>query len=103
MNRLKTGDKVIVIAGKYKGKTGEIMKICEHNRVIVSGINMIKKSMKPNPQQNQPGGLIDKEAPVHASNVALHDGNKASRVGFRVEADNKKVRYYKTNNAMVSN
>ena len=101
MQKIRKGDTVIAITGKYKGKTGEVLKICEDGRIIVEGINVVKKSVKPNPNLNQPGGIIDKEIPIHISNVSLYDGSKASRVGIRVSDDNKKERFYKTTNEVI--
>ena len=90
-------DSVIVIAGKHKGKTGRVLRvITEKNRVLVQGVGLIKKHVKPNPQRNIKGGIAEQEAPIHISNVALVDGNgKPTRAGTRVE-DGKKVRFAKT-------
>ena len=91
MAKIKRNDQVIVIAGKDKGKTGRVLRvIVDKNRVLVEGVGMIKKHMKPNPQRNTAGGILEQEAPIHISNVALLDseGNK-TRVGFRVEGDTK--------------
>ena len=91
MAKIKRNDQVIVIAGKDKGKTGRVLRIIvDKNRVLVEGVGMIKKHMKPNPQRNTAGGILEQEAPIHISNVALLDseGNK-TRVGFRVEGDTK--------------
>lgn len=93
---IKTGDKVRVISGKDKGKEGTVKKtLTDKNRVIVEGINMIKKHQKAS-QANPQGGIIDTEAPIHVSNVMLLDpsNNEPTRVGFRVE-DGKKVRFAK--------
>jgi large subunit ribosomal protein L24 len=79
--KLKKGDQVVIIAGKEKGKTGTVTKVSPStNRVVVGGLNIIKKATKPNPQTGEGGGIIEKEAPIHASNVAFVDGSgKASR------------------------
>ena len=97
MQKIKRDDRVIVIAGKDKGKTGAITRIMDDGRMYVSGINMIKKHTKANPQMGTPGGIIEKEAPIQASNVAIYNSstNKADRVGIK-EADGKKVRVFKS-------
>lgn len=105
MKRIKSGDTVIVIAGKSKGHVGKVMQIIAQS-VIVEGANLIKKHVKPNPQLEQKGGIVAKEAPFHVSNVAVLNpvSKKADRVGFRfVEKDGKKhkVRYFKSNNELV--
>lgn len=104
MKRIKKGDEIVVLAGKYKGKTGAVLDILLNDKVLVSGINMIKKCVKPNPQANETGGIIEKEAPIHISNVSLFDVNtkKPSRVGFRVLEDKTKVRVYKSSNEIVA-
>ena len=100
--KLKTGDKVIVIAGKDKGKEGKITKTLRaENKVVVEGVNIIKKHMKPT-QQDPDGKIIEREAPIHVSNVMLYDtkAKKASRVGYQV-VDGKKVRVYKKTGNIV--
>ena len=102
MLKIKRGDEVIVIAGKDKGKRGTVDTIRKDGRLLVSGVNMVKKHTKANPQAGVQGGIIDQEAPIHASNVALFNPQteKADRVGIRVE-NGKKVRFFKSNNALV--
>ena len=102
MNKIKSDDEVIVIAGKDKGKRGKVMQIVGDDRVLVSGINMMKRHTKPNPQAGVAGGIVEKEAPLQISNVAIFNSatNKADRVGFRVEGD-KKVRYFKSSGELV--
>ena len=102
MQKLKKDDRVIVIAGKDKGKTGAITRIMDDGRLRVSGINMIKRHTKGNPQMNQPGGIIEKEAPIQISNVAIFNAatSKADRVGFKVDGDTK-VRIYKSNGEAI--
>lgn len=97
MQKIKKDDQVIVITGKDKGKTGAVTRILDDGRVYVSGINMIKKHQKGNPQMGEPGGIIEKEAPIQASNVAIYNSstNKADRVGIKVE-DGKRVRVFKS-------
>ena len=93
MKKLKTGDKVVVVSGSNKGKEGKITKILD-NKVIVEGVNIIKKHQKPN-NENPQGAIVEKEAPIHASNVQVLDKNGvAGRVGYKF-VDGKKVRYNK--------
>lgn len=105
MKRIQSGDLVIVTTGKSKGHVGNVMKVLG-SRVFVTGANLITKHVKPNPQLNERGGLIKKEASVDVSNVALYNPitKKADKVGFRyLEKDGKKhkVRYFKSNNEIV--
>lgn len=105
MKRIKKSDTVIVIAGKSKGHIGEVLRV-EDDKVVVEGANLVKKHVKPNPQLEQKGGIISKEAPLHISNVALYnpDEKKADKVGFKtIEKDGQqyKVRYFKSNNEIV--
>lgn len=105
MKRIKSGDTVIVIAGKSKGHVGKITGVFGGS-VIVEGANLIKKHVKPNPQLEQRGGIISREAPLDASNVAIYNpvSKKADKVGFKyLEKDGKKhkVRYFKSNNEMI--
>jgi large subunit ribosomal protein L24 len=101
MNKIRTGDEVIVTTGKDKGKRGVVLAIGEE-RVTVEGINIAKKHVKPNPMKGTTGGVEAKAMPLHISNVALVDANgKASRVGIKVEGD-KKVRFLKTTGAVLS-
>ena len=98
MQKLKKDDRVIVIAGKDKGKTGTVTRIMDGGRLYVSGVNMVKKHTKGNPQMNQPGGIIEKEASIQASNIAIYNSstNKADRVGIKELDDGKKVRVFKS-------
>jgi large subunit ribosomal protein L24 len=102
MAKIKRDDEVIVLAGKDKGKRGTVRKVLDDDRVLVSGINMIKKHTKPNPQAGVAGGIVEKEAPIQISNIAIFNPNskKADRVGYRVE-DGKKVRVYKSNGDVI--
>ncbi|EED30795.1 ribosomal protein L24 [gamma proteobacterium NOR5-3] len=102
MLKIKCDDEVIVLAGKDKGKRGKVRKIVDENRVIVSGINMIKKHTRPNPQAGVQGGIVEREAAIQVSNVAIFnpETSKADRVGFRVD-DGKKVRFFKSNGAAL--
>ena len=102
-SKIRRDDEVIVLAGKDKGKTGKVTKVLvEDSKVFVEGINLIKKHQKPVPQLQQPGGIVEKEAPLNVSNIAIVNPatGKADRVGFRVE-DGKKVRFFKSNNEII--
>ena len=103
MRKIRKGDDVIVIAGKDKGKRGNVMKLLDDGRVLVDGVNIVKKHVKPNPNKGQAGGIIEQEAPLHISNVALFDtaSGKASRVGIKTLEDGTRVRYYKTSGEVV--
>tara|TARA_Y100000768_G_scaffold369400_1_gene334257 strand:- start:293 stop:610 length:318 start_codon:yes stop_codon:yes gene_type:complete len=103
MNRLKKGDSVIVIAGKDKGKKGEILRIIEPDRLIVSNVNIAKKHVKPNPNKNENGGIIEREMPLHISNVMMFNPitKKGDKIGFKSLEDGKKVRIYKSNDEVV--
>lgn len=103
MRRIKTGDDVIVIAGKDKGKQGRVVRVLKDDRVVVENINLAKRHTKGNPMLNQPGGIVNKEMPLHISNIALFnpETGKADRVGFKTLEDGKKVRYFKSNNEVV--
>ncbi|MFC0180830.1 50S ribosomal protein L24 [Thorsellia kenyensis] len=100
-SKIRLNDEVIVITGKDKGKRGKVKQMLT-GKVVVEGINMVKKHQKPNPNLNQPGGIIEKEAALDISNVALFNTatGKADRVGFKFE-DGKKVRFFKSNNEIV--
>ncbi len=101
--KLRRDDEVVVIAGKDKGKRGKITRVMSDGRLIVSGVQVVKKHQKPNPQMEIPGGIIEKEAPIDASNVAIWNAsaNKADRVGFKVLEDGKKVRVYKSSGEVI--
>ena len=103
MNKIKKGDDVIIIAGKDKGKRGNVLRVLENGRVMVDGINIVKKHVRPNPQAGEQGGIVEQEAAMDISNVALYDAasGKASRVGIKVLEDGKKVRVYRTSGEMV--
>ena len=101
--KIRRDDEVVVLAGKDKGKQGKVLKVLpSEDRLIVEGVNLVKKHQKPNPQLNVPGGIVEKEASIHVSNVAIVNPatGKADRVGFRFE-DEKKVRFFKSNGELV--
>lgn len=97
MQKIRRDDEVIVIAGKDKGKRGKVIKVLADDRLVVGGVNLVKRHTKPNPMLNQQGGIVEKEAPLHVSNVAIFNAetNKADRVGFKVE-EGKKIRVFKS-------
>tara|TARA_B110000977_G_C11057633_1_gene484729 strand:- start:55 stop:366 length:312 start_codon:yes stop_codon:yes gene_type:complete len=102
MNKIKSEDEVIIIAGKDKGKRGKVTRIMDDGRLMIAGINMVKKHTKPNPQAGVAGGIIEQEAAIQSSNVALYNAStdKADRVGIRTD-DGVKVRFFKSNNELV--
>jgi len=102
MKKIRKGDEVIVIAGRDKGRRGTVVKVID-NQLVVENINMVKRHTKPNPQRNVPGGIVEKEAPLHISNVMLWNPitKKGDRVGMKTLADNRKVRVFKSNKEVV--
>ena len=104
MRKIRKGDNVVVIAGRDKGKRGDVSRIVGASHVIVNGINTVKKHTKPNPMKNQPGGIVTREAPIHVSNVAIWNPvtQKPDRIGFRVLEDGRKVRFYKSNGEQIN-
>ena len=98
MNKIKRNDRVIVITGQDKGKTGSVTRLLGDGRAFVSGVNMVKRHTKGNPQVNQPGGIIEKEAPIQLSNISIYNSatNKADKVGFELLESGKKIRIYKS-------
>lgn len=105
MKRIRSGDTVIVIAGKSKGHVGKVTKVFGDD-VVVEGANLIKKHVKPNPQLNQQGGIISREAPLNVSNVAIYNpvSKKADKVGFKYlekDGNKQKVRYFKSNDEVI--
>jgi len=103
MRKIKRGDNVIVIAGRDKGKRGEVTHTVGVDYVLVAGINQVKRHTRPNPMKNQPGGIITKEVPIHVSNVAIWNPvtRKADRVGSRRLDDGRKVRFFKSNGEVI--
>jgi large subunit ribosomal protein L24 len=102
MKRIRKGDQVVVIAGKNKGQKGEVIRILDQ-KVVVQNVNMVKRHTKPNPQANQPGGIIEREAPIHASNVMLFNPatSKGERIGVKTLDDGRKVRIYRSSGEVV--
>ena len=103
MNKIRKGDEVVVIAGKDKGRRGSVLKVLEKDRILVENVNMAKKHQRPNPNANVTGGIVDKEMPIHISNVMLYNPvtKKGDRVGLRKLEDGRKVRFFKSNNEVV--
>ena len=102
MNRIKKGDQVVVIAGKDKGKQGEIVRV-DGDRVVVANVNMIKRHTKPNPQGGQPGGIVEREAAIHVSNVMLlnQTTGKGERIGTKILEDGRKIRVFRSSGEAV--
>ena len=102
MNRIKKGDQVIVIAGADKGKKGEVVRVAG-DKLVVSNVNIVKRHTKPNPQAGQPGGVIEREAPIHISNVMLFNPatGKGERIGFKVLEDGRKLRVFRSSGEAI--
>ncbi|TSE19716.1 50S ribosomal protein L24 [Tepidimonas alkaliphilus] len=98
MNKIRKGDEVIVIAGRDKGKRGRVLRRVDEQRVVVEGVNIVKKHVRPNPLKGVAGGIIEKTMPIHQSNIAIYNPatGKADRVGIKILADGTKVRVYKS-------
>ena len=103
MKKIKKNDRVVVIAGRDKGKTGSVTRLLDDGRAYVSGINIIKRHTKGNPQLNQPGGIIEKEAPIQLSNISIYNSttNKADKVGFQMLDSGERVRVYKSTGVKI--
>ncbi|MFN5722424.1 MAG: 50S ribosomal protein L24 [Betaproteobacteria bacterium] len=98
MNKIRKGDQVIVLTGRDKGKRGTVTLRVDEDHIVVEGVNVVKKHVKPNPMKGTTGGVIDKTMPIHQSNVAIYNAStgKADRVGIKVLADGKKARVFKS-------
>jgi len=103
MRKIKRGDNVVVIAGRDRGKRGDVKATVGDSHLLVAGVNQVKRHTRPNPMKNQPGGIVAKEMPIHVSNVAIWNPitKKADRIGFRTLQDGRKVRIYKSNGEMI--
>nr|WP_246181643.1 50S ribosomal protein L24 [Dechloromonas hortensis] len=104
MEKIRKGDEVVVITGKDKGKRGTVLRRVDEEHVLVEGVNRAKKHVKPNPVKGVAGGIVDKDMPIHLSNVALFNPatKKADRVGFKALDDGRKVRVFKSNGELVN-
>ena len=103
MQRIKKGDDVIVISGRDKGKRGNVLRVLGNGRALVDNVNLMKRHTKANPNTGETGGILEKEAPIQLSNIALYNpvSKKGERVGFKTLEDGRKVRYFKSNNEVV--
>lgn len=103
MQRIRKGDEVIVIAGRSKGQRGHVLRVLDEDRMLVENVNMIKRHTKPDPQRQQPGGIVEREAPIHASNVMLYNPatDRGDRVGYKVLDDGRKVRVFRSTGEVV--
>ncbi len=103
MQRIKKGDEVMVISGRDKGKRGTVLRRIDAEHVVVEGVNRVKKHQRPNPMKNLTGGIVDKDMPIHVSNIALFNPatQKADRIGFKSLEDGRKVRVFKSNGEQV--
>lgn len=104
MEKIRKGDEVVVVTGKDRGRRGTVLRRVGEEHVLVEGVNRAKKHVKPNPIKGQAGGIVDKDMPIHLSNVALFnpDTKKADRVGFKMLDDGRKVRVFKSNGELVN-
>jgi large subunit ribosomal protein L24 len=103
MERIRKGDEVIVVSGRDKGKRGTVLRRVDAEHVVVEGVNRVKKHQRPNPMKNISGGIVDRDMPIHVSNVALFNPatKKADRVGFKTLDDGRKVRVFRSNGEQV--
>jgi large subunit ribosomal protein L24 len=103
MQKIKKGDEVIVIAGRDKGKRGTVLRVVDGEHLLVEGANRVKKHQRPNPLKGTTGGIVDKELPLHVSNVAIFNPvtKKADRIGTKVLDDGRRVRCYKSNGEVL--
>ena len=103
MNKIKKGDEVIVLTGKDKGRRGQVLNVIKNRKVLIENVNLVKKHQKGNPNTGEASGIIEKEMPIHVSNVMLFNPitKKGDKVGFRILEDGKKVRFFKSNNEVV--
>jgi large subunit ribosomal protein L24 len=103
MKRIRKGDEVIVITGRSKGQRGHVLRVVGEDRLLVENVNMVKKHQKPNPAMNQSGGIVEKESPIHVSNVSLYNPGtgKGDRVGVKTLEDGRKVRIFKSTGEAV--
>ena len=103
MNRIRKGDEVVVLAGRDKGKRGTVLRRVDAEHVVIEGVNRVKKNQRPNPMKGVSGGIIDKDLPIHVSNVALFNPatKKGDRIAVKTLQDGRKVRIFKANDEQV--
>lgn len=103
MNRIRKGDTVVVMVGKDRGRQGTVLRMLSDNRVVVEGLNLVKRHTKPNPQAGLQGGIVEREAPLDLSNVQIYNPTtqRPDRVGFRSLEDGRKVRFFKSNDEVI--
>ena len=103
MKRIHKGDEVIVTTGRSKGTRGHVLQVLDDNRLLIENVNMVKRHTKPDPGRNKPGGIVEREGPIHVSNVAMFNPatGKADRVGFKSLEDGQKVRIFKSTGEAV--
>ena len=103
MNKIRKGDTVVVMSGKERGRQGAVLRLLDDGRLVVEGLNLVKRHTKPNPQAGIKGGIVEKEAPLHQSNVRVFNPmtQRPDKVGFKILEDGRKVRYFKSNNEVI--
>ncbi|HEU4768192.1 MAG TPA: 50S ribosomal protein L24 [Pyrinomonadaceae bacterium] len=103
MNKIRKGDEVVVLTGKDRGRRGAVVRRVDDERLVVEGVNRVKKHVRPNPLKGEVGGIVEKEMPIHVSNIALFNpaSQKADRVGIKVLEDGRKARFFKSNGELV--
>ena len=103
MNKIRSGDQVIVLTGRDKGKRGDVSRVVDAEHVVVAGINQVKKHQRPNPMKGEQGGIVNKDMPIHISNVAIWNPvtKQADRIGLRTLEDGRKVRFFKSNGELI--
>ena len=103
MSKIRKGDQVVVTTGKDKGKRGTVLRMVGDDKVVVENVNIAKKHVRPNPMRGEQGGIVDKEMPLHISNVALYNptAGKGDRVGMKILEDGRKVRFFRSNGEVV--
>ena len=104
MNKIRKGDEVLVLTGKGRGRRGTVLRRVDDERVVVEGVNRVKKHVRPNPLKGEVGGIVEKEMPIHVSNVALFNPatQQGERVGIKTLEDGRKVRFFKSNGELVN-
>ena len=104
MQKIRKGDNVVVITGRDKGKRGDVTRVVDAEHVVVSGINQVKKHQRPNPMKGEQGGIVNKDMPIHVSNVAIWNPvtQKPDRIGFKLLEDGRKLRFFKSNGEQIN-